>query len=554
MGLGRALRATWGRLRQPDDAVIAWLLGVGTVFVLVATASQGFVRDEGYYFRAAREYHSWFEGLWRHLWEGRLWASFADAELRRAFGYNTEHPGLVKLLMGWTWKIFHHALGWTSASTGFRLGAIAVVAVGNAFTFLLGARLFGRPVGLLAVVLLLACPHVFFHAHLACFDGPIMALTVVTTYALLRSLESPRWCWGAGLAWGLAVATKHNAVFLLPTLAMAYAIAHGRQFGFESGGRLRLPPIPAAFVAMVLLGPVLLYLTYPYGWHDPIARLGAYYGYHLNHEHYPVDYLGTLYYKPPFPIHFPLVMSALTVPLPVLLCGLLGFAQCLGRAVGALRERRADVGSWLLVVSVVVPPAIIALPTVPIFGGTKHWMPMMPFFVLLAASVVWQAVQQMRASATGASRVLAGALLAMTVALPLWETVRTHPLGHTYFNELAGGHQGGAALGMPRTFWGGDGRELLGRLNALAESRATVFTDRMNYYDFRAYQTDGLLRSDLRWVREVRQADWAIINHQREYRDQEYRVWSVSGSGKPEAVVAFDGVAITSLYRVRGRP
>jgi len=36
---------------------------------------------------------------------------------------------------------------------------------------------------LLAVALFLACPHVFYHAHLACFDGPITAMTVVLAAA-----------------------------------------------------------------------------------------------------------------------------------------------------------------------------------------------------------------------------------------------------------------------------------------------------------------------------------------------------------------------------------
>ena len=74
-----------------------------------------------------------------------------------------------------------------------------------------------------------------------------------------------------------------------------------------------LPPLPRAFLAMAVLGPLLLYVFYPYGWLDPLPRLGAYYGYHLRHEHYPVDYFGTLWREPPFPISYPFIMSAITV-------------------------------------------------------------------------------------------------------------------------------------------------------------------------------------------------------------------------------------------------
>jgi hypothetical protein len=161
------------------SALLACGVGLAVLVVLLGTASQGFVRDEGYYFRAAREYHAWFE----HFFERGL-SSFADSTLMHDFGYNTEHPGFVKLLMGWTWKIAHVWLGATTGATGFRLGSMLLVALGAAFTFLFGARLsreHGVAVGLLAVAFLFTAPHVFFHAHLAAFDGPIMGLSVAAT-------------------------------------------------------------------------------------------------------------------------------------------------------------------------------------------------------------------------------------------------------------------------------------------------------------------------------------------------------------------------------------
>ncbi|HSI03986.1 MAG TPA: hypothetical protein VLC93_05905, partial [Myxococcota bacterium] len=75
------------------QGLMACGVGLVVLVVLLGTASQGFVRDEGYYFRAAREYHAWFE----HLFERGL-SSFADSTLTHDFGYNTEHPGFVKLL------------------------------------------------------------------------------------------------------------------------------------------------------------------------------------------------------------------------------------------------------------------------------------------------------------------------------------------------------------------------------------------------------------------------------------------------------------------------
>ncbi|MBI3179398.1 MAG: hypothetical protein HYZ27_07030 [Deltaproteobacteria bacterium] len=309
---------------------------------------------------------------------------------------------------------------------------------------------------------------------------------------------------------------------------------------------------------MLLIGPLLLYLFYPYGWHAPFQRLAAYYAYHLRHEHYPVEYFRELFTGPPFPVSYPFVMSGITIPLVVLAPGVLGLAMWAVQGIAATRRAirrmapppRPAIATWLIVLSVLIPPAIIAHPSVPIFGGTKHWMSMMPFFAILAAWVIIEAARQLTTLLPG-GRVLAAVMIAVATVLPTMETASTHPYGHTYYNELVGGHQGGARLGMPRTFWGGDARALLPILNEKATIGASVFTHRMNLDSFRAYQTDGLLRGDLRFAADLRRADWALINHQREYQDAEYKVWALTGNKRPAASLMFDGVPIVSLYALR---
>ncbi len=517
---------------------VAFGVGLAVVAVLLATASQGFVRDEGYYFRAAREYNAWFG----HLVEQGL-SAFSDATLSRDFGYNTEHPGFVKLLMGWTWKIAHVWLGVCSGATGFRLGAMLLVALGAAFTFLFAVRLAPRHgvfAGLFAVALLFTAPHVFFHAHLAAFDGPIMGLSVTATYCFWRGVYERRWLWWALFTFGLALATKHNAVFLWAGFGLAVLIARAGELSWREA-RLWLPPLPLAWLLAPVAGLLVLYVFYPYGWPHPFERIGNYYNYHAHHEHYPVDFFGIMYTAPPFPLGYAFRMTAMTVPLTTLVLGAAGLVVCARRARVAAGEER--LGLVLLLVGALVPPLVISFPTVPIFGGTKHWMPMMPFLAIAAALVVVRAYESV------CYRVAAPLVAALVVLLPLIETARTHPYGHTYFNELVMGHQGGAVLGLPRTFWGGDARPLLAIINEKAAPGARVFTHRMNYSDWQQYQSDGLARRDLVFVGDVASADWALVNHQREYDDAEYAVWEL-GSTRPEASITFDGVKIVSLYRV----
>ncbi len=554
--LRHGAQAAWRHFSRLDSA-LAWGIFALSVAILLLTTGQGFVRDEGYYFRAAREYHGFFEQLWGELWGGNTVNSFSDTSLLRHFSYNTEHPGFVKLLMGFTWKIFHVSLGILSSADGFRLGAILMVAAGNSFLYLFAKRLFSRPVGVLSVFLFMLSPHVFYHSHLACFDGPIVAMTIICAYAFWRAIDDGGMLWtvAVGLVWGVALATKHNAMFLGLIFLVAYFLSRPelkKIFSFSKRG-LHLPSVPVAFASMALLGPAVFYLTYPYGWHAPLSRIAAYFKFHLQHEHYPVDYLGTLYSEPPFPLHFPFVFSALTIPVLILLPGLFGLLRQLPQLLSRrIVDSSHRLGLILAILLLLYPPILIALPTVPIFGGTKHWMTMMPFVAIFAAWVWMRGFSSAYAVLHGRwfTRAVVYAVALASIGHLFAEVVRAYPLGHTYFNELVAGHQGGAALRMPRTFWGGDGRELLDELNASAPQGARVFTDRMNRYDFVAYQKDGLLRKDLRFERKVQGASWALVNHQREYRQKEFDIWARLGMRKPHAVFAIDGVRIVSLYKI----
>ncbi|MBC7792374.1 MAG: phospholipid carrier-dependent glycosyltransferase, partial [Clostridia bacterium] len=431
------------------------------------------------------------------------------------------------------------------------LGAILIVGLASAFTYLFALKLallrtseaackhanateqnralkHARATALVALVFLFSAPHVFYHAHLACFDGPIMALIIVSTYAFWRSTESRRWIVPACILWGIALATKHNAVFTLAGFGATAAIV-----------RRRRPPL--SLLLMPALGLFVFYILYPYGWRHPLERISAYYNYHAHHEHYPVDFFGTLYVMPPFPIGYAFRMTALTVPLVTLVLGAVGLVRV--AMTSRTKNEPLRWGCVLLVIGALVPPLVISLPSVPIFGGTKHWMPMMPFFCIAAAITLTDIAAKI------AQPTLRYALPTLALLLPIFDTVRTHPNGQTYFNELVFGHQGGAYFGLPRTFWGGDGRAMLASLNAKADKDAKVFTHRMNLGDWQQYREDALVRRDLIYVNTLAEADWGLMYHQREHQDVEYAYWQ--RGGVLVDTLMYDGVPVVSLYRLK---
>ena len=120
---------------------------------------------------------------------------------------------------------------------------------------------------------------------------------------------------------------------------------------------------------------------------------------------------------------FPFVMTAVSVPLVTL--ALAGYG---GYIAGVTwwenrRERWSDevVVYGQVLLSAFVPIMIIAFPNTPIFGGTKHWMPAMPFFAILGGIGGARLLTQLPNPMNGAPiRVVCGAIL---VSAPLWATV-----------------------------------------------------------------------------------------------------------------------------------
>jgi hypothetical protein len=262
------------------------------------------------------------------------------------------------------------------------------------------------------------------------------------------------------------------------------------------------------------------------------------------------------------------VMTAFTVPTTVLLLALAGAALLARRHFpGGLSTRVA--GWWpapaavpapgglhlLLALCAVFPIALISLPSVPIFGGTKHWMPAMPFVALLAG--------------IGAARfgdVVAGLLprlprpaavtaaLALLLAPPLQQTATSHPFGLASYVPLVGGAPGAADLGMLRQFWGYTTAGVIPFLNERVPRGGRVYFHDTAPQSVEMFREDGTLRADIRNAR-IRGSDFALVHHELHMILVDTYVWNEYGAVHPVRVLSYQGVPLVSVYEnpQRGR-
>jgi len=569
--------------RKHATGLIALGLGLGSLLVFALAAPRtGYTRDEGFYFEAAEAYAGWWRTLAREPGQ-----AFSEPVIRRSFEVNHEHPVLVKNLMALSFLALaadeeRSPTDWPAARRGvfaraMRLPSQAFSALAVALTFLLGAAVTGkRRVGLVAALAFALVPRHFYHAQLACFDMPAVAMWLAVVLAYRKGLSSWGWALATGLVWGLAISTKHNAFFLPGVLGLHWLLTRGRELRLGRDG-LALPPIPLAFFSMLVLGPLVFVGHWPYLWHDTLNRVGWYFGFHLHHVNYYWEYLGTLLTEPPFPWMYPFVVTALTFPAVWLALGAWGFLAALGERLGrplrtlrGLLARLAGLGGprepaaapaawlsrddgWLLLLNAFVPVFIIAIPSVPIFGGVKHWMHAMPFVCVLGALALERAIGLLPERLARRRTVFAGAA-ALTLLPSLLGLVAIGSYGTSFYNELAGGVGGGADLGMQRQYWSNNVTGVLPWLNEHLPPNARVYFHEVTGQSFHAYRRDGLLRPDLRPAYDPEHADFTVYQYHREFVDTEYRVWNRLGHRRPVYGLYLDEAPIILVYDTRQAP
>lgn len=549
---------TWARPAPEPisaiDRILAWALAVVTLACLWATQRPiGYMRDEGYYFTAGQSYEEWFVDLGNDFSHGSFAHPFTDEAITRHWQYNSEHPVLIKTLFALSHLVFHRWLHWLDDSTAYRLPAFFISALLSWALFWL-TRPAGRVAATIAPLLFWAVPRHFFHGHLAAFDMPVVATWCLFFLFYARAIETGKGAWIAGVVFGLALATKHNALFLPMVVVLHWVITDGRNI-WRAGWRGFLGRVPKPMWAMALLGPTILYLHWPYLWHHPIDRVSAWLNFHLKHVNYSWQYFGTVLREPPFPHEYPIMLELLTVPAATLVVILIGGVLMALRGGAWISPRlRAVVGEattrdWLVGIGAIVAIAPFTEGSVPIFGGVKHWMAAPALACVFGAEAI--AVLGRGLWLERATQAAAG--LAALVLLPgFWADAHFHPFGTSAYNEIAGGASGGAALGMQRQYWSNNVTSVLPWLNEHAPPNARVYFHEVNYESYVAYQRNGHLRQDIRYANGPEDAAIAVYQYHQEFRDREFQIWTEFKTRTPVLTFTIDEAPQIVVYEREG--
>ncbi len=543
------------------DPLIAVSLALAYVAWLLASVKTiGYARDEGFYFGAAASYERWFVLLGESPK-----AALARAAVDSAWSANHEHPALMKSLFALSHHFLYEKLHWLpDAGTAYRFPGMVVSSLAISTTYLWGARTLGRSAGVVAACLLGLMPRVFHHSHLDCFDMPVAAMWLITTYAYWRSIEKGGWFWpiATGVLYGLLLDTKHNA-WLFPGVLLAHFVLwKGRGLWRElRRGRVS---VPMAFLAIVTISPVVFYLTWPWIWFDTGKRLSEWFAFHVGHEYYNMEFLGQTYWKPPMPRLYAWVMTVATVPGITLLLFGIGFVE---RVPSMLAPRFVD--RWVLprgappsdalvratdllwALGIIVSYAPWLSTNTPIFGGTKHWLTAYPFLCLFAARgfvLVSERVREWLPERMRRFEWQKFAILVCVLIGPAIMTARSTPWGLSFYSPIVGGATGAASLGLNRSFWGYTTGAIAPYLNAHAPPNSVVYVHDTALQSWDMMQRDGRIRSDLRGSLDIATSSAALYHDEAHMARVEQEVWIAYGTVRPATVGVQDGVPVVWLY------
>lgn len=566
-----ATRARAWATANPDPLIGGGLAAVYVAWLLATARSLGFSRDEGFYFSAAYEYKRWF-----NLLVDSPRKALERGSIDGIWSNNHEHPSLMKSLFAISHTLFHEKWRlFADDSTAFRFPGMLMMGVAIFVTYMFATKAYSRRAGVAAAVALGLMPRVFYHAHLACFDVPIMAMWTSCIYVYWRSEKEGGlgWALAAGIVYGLTLETKHNA-WMLPAVFLPHAlVVHGQAMSRYAARGSRIP-IPTSLVAMATIGPAVFVLLWPWLWNDTLPRIQEYVNFHVHHDYYNIEFLGQTYFGPPSPIAYMPVMIAATVPTVTLVLFLVGaidrarvlLGMVLDVVGGVLKRPFAWLERWpkrdraqtdlLIFLSIAVALGPFLLPRTPIFGGTKHWITAYPFLAILAGrgfDLVWTQVaallaKRVKLDATKTLAAQAG-VLAVTFGGAFAATVHSHPFGLSAYVPFAGGTAGGADLGLNRQFWGFTTQSLGPWLAENARSGETVYFMDTAWPSWVRMIEEKRIPPTLRGVSSPADAELSIVHHEQHMNEVDYNIWTEYRSSTPAYVLTHDGVPIITVYR-----
>jgi hypothetical protein len=420
----------------------------------------------------------------------------------------------------------------------------------------------GALAGTFAAAAVALQPRLFGHAHFAALDMLTALFFVAALLAVTEAARTGRlWHFAlAGIVWGAAMLVRLHGLLLAPPVVvwLLWRCLRQRQHGRQ--------PVIWSLIAWFAAGVATFVAGWPWLWLAPIARFQQFLASGSARQPLHVFYAGQVWLDRSVPWHYPWVMFAVTVPLGLLVLGMLGIVVTLGKSrkmtepletnrisqpADRLRFRNLSTGEDVLLLGTIIfVLTLFSCPGTPVYDGVRLFLMVFPIWAVWTAIGAGWLVSHCRVPLLGTSSALpklAGRHclkqavahrgeecernLVRTVAVSLFLALQGLglviycPCHLSYYNLLVGGLAGAERLGFEVTYWGETVREpILAEAARLSHGKPILFAPNLAPFQVPAVEMCSPALHDagvhlVGWDRskpaEADDCGYAVIYHRR---------------------------------------
>jgi hypothetical protein len=430
-----------GKARLPDA------LAIGALAMVAVIAALTF-RDYGL---------GWDD--FTHSQYGELLLAFYSSGFRdtRAFTFVNlyMYGGGFDMAAGLLAKISPFDLFETRRLAGAAIGLLGLFAIWR-----LGRRIGGPIAGLIALVLLAACPPYYGHMFINCKDMPFAVMMAITLFGIVRMVEeypqpAPATWLLFGLGLGLAIGSRimggFAVLYALAALALIVTV-EARSDGLRRA-LVRLAGFLRTLVPSIIVAYAVMALVWPWSVRDLLnpIRTVLYFSQFFE-KPWQELFAGEMILAPDMPRSYLPVLFGLQTPEILLALAAIGLVGALAMAARPTVPARRRAIALSVLLAAILPVAVAVATRPAMYNGIRHFVFVIPPLALLgglAGGFLLERAQQLSRPI-----LIAGyAVLLAGLASPLIEMVRLHPYQYVYFNQIAGGIRGAEGRYM-LDYWG----------------------------------------------------------------------------------------------------
>jgi hypothetical protein len=358
------------------------------------------------------------------------------------------------------------------------------------FYCLVSERFQSWKTGLLGALFMVLSPRIFADSFYNPKDLPLMSMSVICLYTLVRYLNRPSFSRAAihGLACALLIDIRIIGI-LAPALTVLFAIGDLVRRGLA---RVEHGRAVASLATFMLAAAFFTVLFWPALWSDPVRNFVRAFRTMSRYPWYSWTlYLGRFLRPDQLPWHYTLVWIAITTPLSyslLFLVGVVALVRSLGSSSSGQRSADSVQRIWdhrvdfLCLLWFAMPIAAVIAFRSALYDGWRQLFYIYPAFILLALvgfrflwdtgiwnleSGIWNLESRFEIRPSRfeirfvVRRVVVGCLLGLDLLGVAGFMIKYHPHENVYFNILAGRNMSDVRKRFEMDYWGLAYRQLL---------------------------------------------------------------------------------------------